>query len=163
MIYKRANMAVYTGKMKQLENGDFVDHLGNTYKATENLALIVPKKQKWTGGEFCLVMRDWSVKIANMKLNGETASIIFYLLGKTNYDNEIDITQSTIAEELSMDQSNVSKALKILVSKEIITTKKVGSKNAYKLNPDFAFRGKAKNYGKICDEFDEVKRVANGE
>ncbi len=79
-------------------------------------------------------------------LKGETHRIIWYLLCRLDFENWIQITQKEISEELEINKVNVSKAITLLEKKNIIVRgPKVGRSYAFRLNPNFGWKGKVKN------------------
>lgn len=78
------------------------------------------------------------------RLSGEALGVLLFLLGKTQLGNGIDATASTIAEELNMQLSNVSRCLAALEAAGII----VKDRRRLSLSMDFGWRGKVRDHGK---------------
>jgi len=97
-------------------------------------------------------------------LKGETHRVLWYLISKLNFENWIYITQKEIAEELEMKKQNVSRAILLLESKGIILrSKKLGRSYAFRLNPNFGWKGKVKNLDEYREEKnkEEAKELKN--
>lgn len=89
-----------------------------------------------------------------------SAKVLMYLLGVLDFENFIHYSQKHIAEELGMHQSHVSRAMRFLVSKGIVLqSPTVGCIKCYRLNPNYAWRGKIKNIDK-CNR-DHLKLVSS--
>ena len=79
-------------------------------------------------------------------LKGETYRVLLLLLSQLDFENWIQITQKEIAETLEIKKQNVSKAVLLLEGKGIILRgPKIGRTYAFRLNPDFGWKGKVKN------------------
>ncbi|CAJ0684491.1 MULTISPECIES: MarR family transcriptional regulator [Burkholderiaceae] len=146
-------MAVQTKKIKQLENGNYVDNSGNEFKSSEWANVLVPKKLKWTRGDYIVGLQESIIQLSKLGLTGEQWNVLAYLMGKTDFENYIHITQKEISEHLGINISNVSKALKVLVEKEVIKKLKRGTSNYYLFNPEIIYKGKHKDFDNVIDLF----------
>ena len=81
------------------------------------------------------------------ELSGDAWRILFFLLGRLEYENHLRVGQSEIVRELGMHKSSVSRALKLLTDRGILqpTGEKAGRSSFYKLDTQLAWRGKARN------------------
>lgn len=76
------------------------------------------------------------------------AQVFLYLCSRLDFENFIQVPQAEIVEVLKMDKANVSKAVKMLVEKGIlIRGPKVGHSYAFRLNPNYGYKGNPK--GKV--------------
>ena len=92
-------------------------------------------------------------------IKGETYRVLFFICGILDFENWIQITQKEIAEELEMKKSNVSKAISLLESKGIIFRgPRIGKSYAFRLNPDFGWKGKVKNLNDYRREEEDLQR-----
>ncbi len=87
--------------------------------------------------------------IAKMGFNLQELRVLFFMLGRLEFNNLISLTQKTIAEELNMKRQNVAMAIKGLAERNIISVLKKGRNNFYKLNPEIAWRGKTKEWKNV--------------
>lgn len=80
------------------------------------------------------------------EIKGETYRVLFFMCSRLDFENWILITQKEIAEKLDLKRQNVSRAILLLEKKGIIFRgPKVGKSYAFRLNPDFGWKGKVKN------------------
>lgn len=88
-------------------------------------------------GQVALKWRSYSPAMYGMLL---------YLVSRMRWGGYVPITQAVLAEELGMSSSMVSKALKRLTQDKVLLVEKdpaLPKGKAYKLNANFAFKGKA--------------------
>lgn len=77
--------------------------------------------------------------------------VLDYFFANLGFENYVNIPQQTIADELDIKRSNVSKSIKKLCSKNIISKERVGRNNFYRINPELVWRGKTSNWKKVVD------------
>ncbi len=93
-------------------------------------------------------------------LTKDALRVLLKLCAKLDFENWIYITQVDICNELKINKSNVSKAIKLLISKSIILQgPKIGRSFGYRLNPDYGWKGKVKNLNEYRKEIEESKRL----
>jgi len=79
------------------------------------------------------------------ELTLEPKNVLFYLYSKLDFENFIQQSQKDIAEGLGMKKENVSRAMRVLTSKQIVLEgPKVGRSKCYRLNPNYGWKGKVK-------------------
>lgn len=120
----------------------------------------LPRKWKFNNGSFVTVFQKALTNIALFaKLTKNEHQLLLYLLGSCLADNSICIDLVQISNDLKMDRSNASKALKGLVQRNIVLRKdgyRYGknplpmelSLNFDQLNYNLAYTGRTKEYGK---------------
>ncbi len=80
--------------------------------------------------------------LAQQRLTGEQASVLFFLFGKLDFNNYLCIGLKDIAELLNMQIANVSRAMKKLKDLEIIIEgPPAGKFKTYRINPYIAHKG----------------------
>lgn len=93
-----------------------------------------------------MTFQDSLITIAKDKeLTGEMKSVLFFLMGNLEFENYITIKQVEIAKQLEMQATHVSRAMRLLVGKNIILKVKDGTTTGYKLNPTYGWKGKVEN------------------
>lgn len=98
--------------------------------------------------------------VCDPSFNRSTLRVFMFLIGKIDYGNKINKSQVQISEELKMQPSQVSKAIKLLIEKKVIILSK--KERVFYLNPKLGWRGSIENY----DEFvfkEKYERKARGE
>ena len=79
------------------------------------------------------------------ELTLEPKNVLFYLYSKLDFENFIQQSQADIAEGLGIKKQQVSRAMKMLIAKQIILEgPKVGRSKCYRLNPNYGWKGKVK-------------------
>ncbi len=95
-------------------------------------------------------------------LTKEAFRVLMFLMARLDFENWIQVSQKEIAEKLNMHKQNISRAVKLLQSKEIlIRGPKIGKSYAFRLNPDFGWKGKVKNLDEYRKEKDHQESTRN--
>lgn len=119
-----------------------------TGEVSEGKLVWIPDRPKSQfGGDFFLMTIDALSWLADhRKLIGEEGFAVFgKAVKRLDFENYIQLSQAEIAKELDMQPSNVSRAMKRLISIGIIGEgPKVGRSKTYRLHPEAAWRGKPK-------------------
>ena len=103
--------------------------------------------------------QDGLAWMARQEMTGEQWRVFAYLVSRLDFDNFLKVPQKDIAEELHMQKSHVSRAIKGLVELDIIAVGPMaGHSKTYRLNPRIAHRG-AKNYKNNIVEYDALKKA----
>ncbi|WP_270371253.1 helix-turn-helix transcriptional regulator [Escherichia coli] len=91
------------------------------------------------------------ITIAN-ELNHDQMRVLMALLAELDYENYIQVAQIDIAEALTMQKTNVSRAVKNLIDFGIILEgPKIGRSKTYRLNPQFGWKGTVSNHKKALN------------
>lgn len=108
--------------------------------------VLVPRKMKFTE-PFLMFFQNSFKKIASDRsMTGESLRVLIHLFSVMEFENSINYSQRDIAEALGMRSSHVSRALKLLMAKDIIfESRKTCNVKLYKFNPDFVWKGRIKN------------------
>ena len=109
--------------------------------------VIVGRKRNPYGKGWVMNSQEALEIVAKDKdIKGETYRVLFFICARLDFENWVQISITEIANELGMHQPDVSKAMKVLETKEIILRgPKVGRSYAFMLNPEFGWKGKVKN------------------
>ena len=124
-------------------------HVDTVDKATgevmEGRMVWIPYRPKLTERWF-MAFQDTFIEIAkDPDMTGETMKVLMYLFGKLDFENYIQQSQQEIAEGLGMQKQNISRAIRILKSKQIIFEgPRVGRSKCFRLNPNYGWKGKVK-------------------
>jgi DNA-binding MarR family transcriptional regulator len=80
------------------------------------------------------------------ELWGQPTAVLHFLMSRLSFDNYIALEQKEISDKLSVDKSDVSRAIKKLVDKGILEKgPRIGKSFSYKLNPLYGWKGRVKN------------------
>ncbi len=93
-------------------------------------------------------------------LTKESLRVLMFLMARLDFENWIQVTQKEICEKLGIKKPNVSKAISLLERKEIIIRgAKIGRAYAFRLNPDYGWKGKVRNLDEYRrDKFDDEQK-----
>ncbi len=125
--------------------------------------VIVGRKRNPYGKGWVMNSQEALEIVAKDKdIKGETYRVLFFICARLDFENWVQISVTEIANELDLKQPSVSRAMKVLETKEIILRgPKVGRSYAFMLNPEFGWKGKVKNldeYRKERDHLEQKKR-----
>jgi DNA-binding transcriptional ArsR family regulator len=117
-----------------------------TGEVVDALPMLVPRRRK-LGEGFFMGLQAAFVTLAQRKLTHDACRVLFFFLGRMEYENHIRVTQSEVVAKLGMDKSRVSRAIKVLVEHGIVvpTEEKMGRSVFYKVNSEYVWRGKVRN------------------
>lgn len=126
----------------------------NTGEKYHTLTPISPKyKKEW----IAMFQESLELIAADRDLNGYALRVFLALLSKLNFDNYICIPHSDIGKITSIDRAHVTKAIGKLVKKQIIFEQEgIGNTNAYKLNPNIAWKGDVAKFEKESKRYPRV-------
>ena len=137
----------YLITQKEREMQKYVEQVDrNTGEVMQGCMVWIPQRPKLTERWF-MAFQDSFIEIAkDPEMTGETLRVLMYLYGLLDFENYIQQSQKDIAEGLGMRKENVSRAMKLLTSKQIVLEgPKVGRSRCYRLNPDYGWKGKVKS------------------
>jgi hypothetical protein len=119
---------------------------------------ITHKRQNYLGVNWVAFYQTALEWLATQNLPNQEYRVLMYLMSKLDFENYLRITQVSIADALNIKQSNVSKAIKGLLDRDIlITGPQVGTAKTYRLNPRMAYKGK--NPKQTIIEYDAFKKA----
>ena len=120
------------------------------------LGLAVAQKKKYPReiqqDGFYTMFSFGSERIAQVEgLTGTDYRVLFQLLSHLQFENWINVSQVTIAEELQIQKPHISKSIRKLIEKGIIEKQKDPQDKRrirYRLNPEYGWRGDADQWKK---------------
>lgn len=116
----------------------------------EFVFMAIPRVQYKMQGWFMGIQQAFIAMAKDKELTGETRRVLDYMMGVMDFDNFVGIEQKQIAEELDMQTSHVSRAIKKILEKGIVTLgPRFGKVKTYKMNWNYAWKGKAINRQKL--------------
>lgn len=115
------------------------------------------------GGRFFMSNQDAAEAIAkDPDMTRHAFRVFMYLCSRLDFENYIQVPQVEIAEELGMGKDKVSKAITLLASKQIVMRgPKLGRSSAFRLNPNYGWKGKVTQLRKAQAE--HLKLIRNGQ
>ena len=121
----------------------------------------------WVGGRprihegWLMTFQEALEELAKDKdLKGEHWRVFSYLLSQLDFENFIQVPQKKIAEALGMNKVSVSRAIALLSEKKIILRgPKVARSSCFRLNPNYGWKGKVKNFKEA--QRDRLELVTN--
>jgi DNA-binding transcriptional ArsR family regulator len=131
-----------------LETGEILPHV------------LVAMQQKIPNGfaEGWVAMAQSAADLFAGIKNTDDHRVLWMLLAQLNFENDIRIEQSAIAEKLGMQRPNVSRSIKRLQELGIIVEgPKVGRSRTYKLNPAYGWKGSSANHQKALRTAEKAK------
>jgi hypothetical protein len=109
---------------------------------------VVRPKQKSPFERHFTMNQAALLTIAN-ELSHEQVRVLMALLAELDYENYIQVVQADIASALSMQKTNVSRAIKHLVEFGVLEEgPKVGRSKTYILSRQFGWKGTVSNHKK---------------
>lgn len=83
---------------------------------------------------------------ADKELAGRPTRVLIYLLSRLDFENFIAVPQTEIAIALDLHKANVSRSIRLLISKGIlIEGPRAGGALALRLNPHWGWKGKVRH------------------
>src|ERR1700733_9275022 len=111
------------------------------------IAVLQPKTKNGFTRHF--TMNQEALDILSENLEGSELKVLLKLLKYLDYENLIQVQQKEIAEELKMHRSHLNRAIARLIEIGIVIAgPKIGKSCSYRLNPNFGWKGTAKNHQK---------------
>lgn len=97
------------------------------------------------------------------ELGEEGLAVLLMLFAKLDFENLLLINQAELARELGMQRQNMQRAIKKLVEMgALLEGPKVGVSRSYRLNPEFGWKGSAKNHVKALGDYRQERLRAAG-
>ena len=92
-------------------------------------------------------------------LKGTTLRVFLKVCARVDFENWVHLPLNELADELSIGKSHISEHVKLLVKKGVLLkSEKIGRSYAYRLNPDFGWKGKVKNLDQYRKQREEEER-----
>lgn len=113
---------------------------------TGQMLHITQRQKTQDGRNFCMVDLSSAEMVAKAEtLHGTEYKVLWFLLSKLDYNNNAILTQSFVAQSLSMPQPQVSASIKKLCATGVIKKINVNGANGYYVDPRFAVKGTRKD------------------
>ena len=89
-------------------------------------------------------------------LSNTDLRVLMSIIGHLDYGNIVNISQKDLGQELNIKQPNIAKSIKQLINQgylQVVDT--IGRQNIYMLNPNVAFKARAKNFRQLKQAWDK--------
>ncbi|MDO9215496.1 MAG: helix-turn-helix domain-containing protein [Methylococcales bacterium] len=126
------------------------------------VAYIAPKRTN--GFDRWLAMaQNPLVLLALSDLDKADHKVLLMLMAKIDFENLIVLNQAELGRELEMHRQQVQRSIKRLIKMGVLLEgQKVGTSRSYRLNPNYGWKGSAKNHVVALDaERKERMKKAN--
>lgn len=103
---------------------------------------VIPIKEKKNTEKFQQLYQGPSI-IISMICSGGACKLMFYILGKGDYSNYIEVEQDRMAQDLGMDKKSIQRHLKELRELGILNITNDPNdtrRNVYTINPHYTWR-----------------------
>jgi DNA-binding MarR family transcriptional regulator len=149
---KKSNVRVVATK-----KSDVQDIVNNAVQGEDAFVFVGEQKVKPSESFVMLFCANFNRVLCdpNSKLNMADMRVLFCVLEKTLYGNQLSIKQKAIAIEMEIDASNVSKSWRKLSTAGIFMKDKFGNEF---INFDLFLKGKGKN---VLSEFSENAKLSH--
>ena len=118
---------------------------------------VYPKPPKYLKDNHVRCFSEEALGLAvDKQFSGTDFRVLLAIIGNLGYENILNISQQELEKQLNISQANISKSIKKLISKgylQVIDT--IGRRNIYMLNPNVAFRSRAKNLKQLKQAWDK--------
>jgi MarR family len=94
-------------------------------------------KREWVW----IFQRPWGTLAQNAALTLQHWRVLAYLLSRMEFREALPVMQADIAEFLHLPQSNVSRALAMLVEQGVVVRHQIGCQAVYSLSTTYAYKG----------------------
>lgn len=127
------------------------------YYPEDTVLNVYPKPVKYLKDSHVRCFSDEAMALGIDKdFSGNDLRVFLIIIANLGYENIINISQSELAEQSGISQQNISKSITKLISKGYLQViEKIGRRNVYMLNPNVAFRSRAKNLKELKHAWDK--------
>ena len=96
--------------------------------------------------------------LAASDLRGDDLRVLLLLMARLDFENLIQLEQTSIAEKLGMQRPNVNRSIKRLVDIGcLLEGPKIGRSRTYRLNPAYGWKGSGKGHQKALRTAEKAK------
>jgi hypothetical protein len=131
-------------KAKLNDQGKVVGYIDERTGREYGFPVIFGRKRSPYGNGWIMNSQKALDIIAEDKdLKGTTLRVFLKVCARVDFENWVHLPLNELAEELSIGKSHISEHVKLLVKKGVLLkSEKIGRSYAYRLNPDFGWKGK---------------------
>jgi len=128
------------------------------------VAYLAPKRHNGFGQRWMAMAQDATRILAlSEDLGREDYRVFLYLTSMIDFENLLVINQSQIAREMGRQYQNINRSIKRLVKMGVlIEGQRIGVSRSYRFNPEFGWKGAARNHVTALKDERERRMKAAG-
>ena len=117
------------------------------------VAYVAPKRRNGFSKEGWVAMANHAMAVLKQVRSIDDLRVLFALIEQLDFENLIVANQAEIARDLEMKAHNVNRSVKNLIALgAIFEGPRIGVSRSYRLNPEFGWKGSAKNHVVALDQ-----------
>lgn len=117
------------------------------------IAYVAPKRRNGFSKEGWVAMANHAMAVLKQVRSLDDLRVLFALIERLDYENLIVANQAEIARELEMRPPHVNRSVKNLITLgAIFEGPRIGVSRSYRLNPEFGWKGSARNHVIALDQ-----------
>ena len=146
IVHRRVNMVHRRVNPRGRKMQKYVEQVDReTGEVMQGCMVYIPHRPRITERWFMAFQDAFEELAKDREITSEPRRVLDYMFSKLDFENFIQLSQVEIAKALGMHKSQVSEAVKLLTSKQIVLEgPKVGRSKCYRLNPNYGWKGKVK-------------------
>lgn len=130
-----------------------VDMQTGEFLAEGFVAYVAPKRRNGFSKEGWVAMANHAMAVLKQVRSLDDLRVLFALIERLDYENLIVANQAEIARDLEMRAPHVNRSVKnLIVLGAIFEGPRIGVSRSYRLNPEFGWKGSAKNHVIALDQ-----------
>ena len=131
-------------KAKLDDQGKVVGYIDERTGKEYGFPVIFGRKKNPYGNGWIMNSQEALDIIAEDKdIRGVDFRVLLKICARVDFENWVHLPMKELAEELRIDKAQISRSIKVLVKKGVLLkSEKIGRSYAYRLNPDFGWKGK---------------------
>ena len=127
----------------------------NTGEVLEDgfVAYVTPKRKNGFGTGWIAMAQNAMDLLADSDLDGQGWRVLAKLIGRLDFENLLVLNQAELARDLKMQRQNLQRSIKKLIELGVLLEgPRIGVSRSYRLNPEFGWKGSAKNHVVALDQ-----------
>ena len=127
------------------------------------VAYIAPKRKNGFGTRWMAMSQDAAMTFAQSDLGADDFRVLMSLMAKLDFENLLVLNQAEMARELKMQRQNVQRSVKRLIGMgALLEGPRIGISRSYRFNPQFGWKGSARNHVIALDQERKRRMAAAG-
>jgi biotin operon repressor len=140
-------------EMPQKRMGQYDSNTGEIM-ADGFLAYVVPKRKNGFGKDWVAMGQEAVMLFAKSDLGADDFRVLMALIAKLDFENLLVLSQADLGREINMQRQHIQRSIKKLIAMgAVLEGPKIGINRSYRLNPNFGWKGSAKNHVVALDEY----------